>query len=163
LIISIIVAIGQQRQIGLAGQMPWRLPADLRNFKNFTMNHHLLMGRVTFDSIGKTLPGRKMVVLTQNENLSLPEVKVCTTWEQSLTWCREQGEAELFVAGGAKIYQLALPSCHRLYLTEVDYAGPADTFFPAYQQYSWKTLREASYPGENARPAWKFSIMEKKT
>ena len=131
MLLSMIVAMGRQGQIGLDGDLPWRAPSDLRHFRRLTMGHHLLMGRKTFDSIGRPLPGRRIMVLSRQEHLALPEgVEVVPSVASACQLARSRGEDELFLAGGAALYREGLKLCQRLYATFVDYDGPADCLFP---------------------------------
>jgi dihydrofolate reductase len=125
--IALIVAMDRQRAIGKAGALPWHLPADLKHFKALTIGHSILMGRKTFDSIGKPLPGRKNLVLTRQRNWQHPGVHAVTDIDAAIASC----SGELWVIGGAEIYALALPLADRVELTEIDttVAG-ADTWFP---------------------------------
>ena len=141
MIISIIVATGTHRQIGLDGKMPWHIQTEFKHFKETTMGHHLIMGRKTFESIGKPLPGRTTIVLTHDSAWSHPSVLKASTLHDALELAKSRGETEVFICGGASVYEQALPLCQRLYLSLIDYSGPADIFFPPYEQLSW-TKRE---------------------
>ncbi|MBT3236322.1 MAG: dihydrofolate reductase [Bdellovibrionales bacterium] len=133
--ISIIVAVGQSGQIGLKGQLPWHLPEDLKNFRQITMGHHIVMGRKTFESIGRPLPGRKMVVISRDPKYhhSALASSYCDL-SLAIDEIKASGESELFVIGGGQIYQSALPLADRLYLTQTKYDGEADVCFPAWQE-----------------------------
>lgn len=125
--ISIIVAIARNGVIGNKGQLPWHLPEDLKHFKATTMDHPILMGRKTFESIGKVLPGRENIVLTQDKNFKAPGLTVIHNFSEILT---RSASEELFVIGGSKIYTLALPHAQKLYLTQIDQDFEGDTYFP---------------------------------
>jgi dihydrofolate reductase len=132
--ISMIVAVGMQGQIGLKGQLPWHLPEDLKKFRQITMGHHIVMGRKTFESIGRELPGRKMVVISRNLEYHQPAWADCyPDLETAVREIKSSGESELLVIGGGQIYDIALPLSDRLYLTQTDYQGEADVTFPAWQ------------------------------
>jgi dihydrofolate reductase len=126
-----VAAMAANRVIGVEGRIPWDLPEDLRWFKELTMGGTLLMGRVTYDSIGRPLPGRETIVLSRQEGLSIPGVQVIRDLS-GLPTARVQGE--VFVVGGAEIYRIALPYCRDLYMTEVtgDYEG--DRKFPMFEE-----------------------------
>lgn len=128
---SIVVAVARNGVIGRDGGLPWRLPADLRFFKRVTMGHHLIMGRKTWDSIGRPLPGRTMVVLTRDRRLEIPGVEVVHALPEALALARAAGESEAFVIGGADVFALALPLADRLYLTRVHADVEGDVCFPA--------------------------------
>ncbi len=159
--ISIIVAMGLQRQIGLAGKLPWHISADLKNFKKLSMGHTLIFGRKTFESIGKALPGRKILILTRNTHYSAPAWETAASLAEALQKAKDQGESEVFIAGGAEIYALGLPLAHRLYLTSVSYNGPADTFFPVFDREPWTLMFSHFSPEQDAEAAWLYEVWEK--
>ncbi len=128
--ISAVVAMAQNRAIGLQGQLPWRLPEDLKHFKKLTLGYPVIMGRKTFESIGRPLPGRLNIVVSRNPSLNLPEsVLPVKSLSDAFSRCPSDC-GEVFVIGGADIYQQAMSYLDRIYLTwiEQDFAG--DTFFP---------------------------------
>ncbi len=130
MIVSLIVAMEQSGGIGKQGQIPWRLPDDLKLFKQITMGHHLVVGRVTYESIGRALPGRHMLVVTRQPDYPAPGCVVVHSLEEALAVARHAGEEEVFIGGGAQIYQQALPLALRLYLTRVHAKVASDAFFP---------------------------------
>ena len=142
MILSLIAAIGQQRQLGHKGRIPWHLPEELRYFKRVTMGHHLLMGRKTFQSLPGILPGRPHIILSRSPQKEHSRCINITSLPQALEYARNQGETELFVCGGADIYAQTLPMADRLYLSRVDYSGPADAFFPPWEELSWGQASE---------------------
>ncbi len=161
--VSIIVAMDQGRGIGYQGRIPWCLPDDLRHFKRLTMGHHLVMGRRTFESIGRPLPGRRMVVLTRRDNWQpLEGVERAASLDEALARVAERGEEELFVIGGIEVYRRALPHTTRLYVTRVEARLPADTRFPQMDWRSWRlvdvTLHKADATHEYP---FRFEIWEK--
>lgn len=126
-----VAAMASNRVIGAAGKIPWHLPEDLRWFKELTMGGTLLMGRVTYDSIGKVLPGRKTIVLSRQESLRIPGVQVI----RDLSGLRSaEVQGEVFVVGGAEIYRVALPYCRDLYLTEVRGEAEGDRRMPVFEE-----------------------------
>jgi len=125
-----VAAMAANRVIGAAGKIPWHLPEDLRWFKELTMGGTLLMGRVTYDSIGKVLPGRTTIVLSRQEGLQIPGVQVIRDLS-GLRGADVQGE--IFVVGGAEIYRVALPYCRDLYLTEVRAETEGDRRMPVFE------------------------------
>jgi dihydrofolate reductase len=136
-IISLIVAMDEQRGIGKAGKLPWRLSSDLKRFRELTMGHHLIVGRKTFESIGKPLEGRQMIVVTRDENFRPAGCIVSHSIEAAFAVARERRENEVFVIGGAEIYTQTLGFADRIYLTEVHAKVSADTFFPEFSKDSW--------------------------
>lgn len=135
--ISIIVAVSENGVIGRDNDLPWRLSADLKRFKALTMGHHLLMGRKTFESIGRPLPGREIIVVSRTEP-DLPEgVHLSPTVEEGIERARQYREDELFVAGGASIYAATLPLASRLYLTWVRADVEGDVHFPELDLTAW--------------------------
>ncbi|MEM6298886.1 MAG: dihydrofolate reductase, partial [Bacteroidota bacterium] len=141
--ISLIVAQSQNRVIGRDNDLPWRLPTDLKRFKRLTLNHFILMGRKTFDSIGKPLPKRTSVVISRNPDLKIEGAVVENSLEAALQRAREAGEEEVFIIGGAEIFKLALPLADTLYLTQVEAEVEGDVLFPELNPANWEeTLRE---------------------
>ena len=137
MILSIIVAVNQNRGIGYENHLLYRLPADLKRFKTLTTGHTIIMGRKTFESLPKgALPNRRNIVLTHGET-TYPGTECFHALGEALDACR--GEAEVFIIGGASLYAEALPLAQRIYLTEVeDNTVPADTFFPPIDRGEWK-------------------------
>ena len=126
-----VAAMAANRVIGAEGKIPWHLPEDLRWFKELTMGGTLLMGRVTYDSIGKPLPGRATIVMSRKDGLVIPGVEVIRDLS-GLQNARIQGE--VFVVGGSEIYRIALPYCRDLYLTEVKKHAAGDRKFPMFEE-----------------------------
>lgn len=126
-----VAAMATNRVIGAGGKIPWHLPEDLRWFKELTMGGTLLMGRVTYDSIGKALPGRTTIVLSRREGLNIPGVQVIRDLS-GLQHAEIHGE--VFVVGGAEVYRVALPYCRDLYLTEVKMDIAGDRKFPVFEE-----------------------------
>ena len=154
MIVSLIVAMDLGRGIGAGNRVPWRLPADLRRFRELTMGHHLLVGRKTYESIGRPLPGRIMIVVTRDQGYAAPDCLVAHSVEAAFEIARARGETELFVGGGAEIYAETLARADRLYLTLVETQAAADTFFPAFDERDWveaETERRAA-DEKNAYP-----------
>jgi len=162
MIVSLIVAMDMNRGIGQGGVIPWHLATDMKLFKRTTMGHHMIIGRKTFESIGKPLPGREMIVITRQADYSASHCTVVGSLEEGLTLAREQGEAECFIAGGGEIYRLALPLANRLYLTQVHTQINADTFFPPFDWNDWQELDHQEYTsGEKDDYAFTYSILER--
>nr|AIA10940.1 Dihydrofolate reductase [uncultured bacterium] len=137
MIISLLVAMDEKRGIGKAGGLPWRLSSDMKRFRELTMGHHIMVGRKTFESIGKPLPGRQMIIVTRSESIAVEGCFIVRSVEAAIGLARERGESELFVCGGAEIYAQTLGLADRLYLTLVHADCAADTFFPEWNSDDW--------------------------
>ena len=163
--ISIIVALDRARGIGLAGRLPWRLSADLRHFKSVTMGHTLIQGRKTWESIGRPLPGRRMVVLTRQQNYPVPEgMTVCGSLDEALAFAKNSGDDEAFVGGGAAVFAEALPVADRIYLTRVEALVEADTTFPAFDESAWSVHIVAEHlPDAGNEYAFRIELLERLT
>jgi dihydrofolate reductase len=133
--ISIIVAISRNRVIGANGAIPWHLPEELKRFKVLTMGHHIIMGRKTWDSIGRLLPGRETVIVTRQAGYQVPGATVAQSVDAAIAACG--GDAEIFVIGGAEIIVKTLPAADRIYLTTVDTEVAGDTFMPEFDLRGW--------------------------
>lgn len=145
--LSLIVATAKNGVIGRDNQMPWHLPADLAYFKRVTSGHPVIMGRKTFESIGRPLPNRHNIVVTRNANWRADGVSVATSLGAALEVAqRENKKAECFVIGGAQMYDEALPLASRIYLTEIDAAIDGDTRFPALALSSWREVSRETRP-----------------
>ena len=136
--LAIIVAMARNRTIGINNTLPWRIPADLKRFKSLTMGHHLIMGRKTFDSIGKPLPGRTTVVITRNDALKIEGCIMAYSLEEAIKACA--GDDEIFIVGGAELYALAMPLVETIYLTEINRDVAGDTYFPEFDKTQWQEL-----------------------
>ncbi len=144
MIISIIAAMDENRGIGIQNKLPWHLPGDLKRFKELTLGHHIILGRKTFESIGKPLPGRTSIIVTHQKEYTLPGCLITHSLEEALEMARCAGQSEVFIAGGAQIYAQALPIAHKIYLTVVHSIVQADTFFP-HIDGSWKEVESSFY------------------
>lgn len=141
-----MAAVGRNGVIGVDGRLPWRIPEDLARFKRLTMGHALVMGRVTFESIGRPLPGRTNVVLTQRPDWSHPGVEVARSWDEALAKVAAHGQ-DAFVAGGSEVYRQALDVAGRMELTEVDAEPQGDTWFPEVDWSDWVEVARVPHPG----------------
>jgi dihydrofolate reductase len=146
--VSLIVAVSTNGVIGRDGDLPWRLPADLRHFKKTTMGHHLIIGRATWDEVGKPLPGRAMVVVTRNRSFSADGVLVAHSVEGALTLSRDDDEP--FIGGGAEIYRQVLEAelVDRLYITRVRAHVEGDTTFPSIDLDQWLLADRVDHPAD---------------
>lgn len=158
--ISIIVAMGHGRVIGLNNQLPWLLPADLKFFKAATMGKPIIMGRKTFESIGRNLPGRTNIVVTRNKKWKAEGAKVVHTLEKAIKVAGKEKPDEIMVIGGAQIYAEALDHAQRLYITEVDINVEGDAFFPE-KSGDWNEVSRTAHPAEDEKPAYAFVKLER--
>ena len=140
--ISIIVAVAENGVIGRGGQLPWHLSADLQRFKRLTMGHTIIMGRRTWESIGRALPGRRTVVVTRQPNYRIDDagVAVAAKLDEALQIAEAAGDSEAFIVGGAALYLEALPRADRLYLTRVHAQVEGDTYFPKFDHAEWRQV-----------------------
>ena len=160
MIISIIAAMDRNRGIGVDNKLPWRLSADLKRFRELTMGHHIIVGRKTFESIGRPLPGRRMIVVTRDGNYKAEGCDVAHSVEDAINLARERGESELFICGGGEIYSQSIGIADRMYLTFVDAEVAADTFFPEFDQREWSERESFYQPAdEKNQYAFNFKLM----
>ena len=164
--ISMIVAYGKNWEIGLNNEMLWHISEDFKNFKTITSGHHILMGRKTFESIGKPLPNRTSIVLS-NTGFKHEGVHTFNDIQEAFNFARESAEEELFIIGGANIYETLFPYVDKMYLSEVDFEGVADAFLKPIDFSIWDLAEEKSYyaiieHGKTKSPAWKFKVWVKK-
>jgi dihydrofolate reductase len=160
MIISAIVAIGENNAIGKDNQLLWHLPNDLKHFKEITAGHSIIMGRKTFDSVGKPLPKRRNIVVTR-QDIQIPGCEVVRSIEDGLALCK--GEGEVFIGGGAEIYRQAMPLTNRIYLTIVHKSFDADTFFPELDMSVWQeTSREDFEPDDKNALPYSFITLERR-
>ena len=149
--------------IGHHGSLPWRLSTDMKRFKAITMGHHLIMGRKTFETIGRLLPGRKMIILTRNKAYEAGGCLIARSLEEAFRFAEEGGEEEVLVIGGGEIYQQALPKADRIYLTHVHTQVPADVYFPKFTLDEWQEVRCEEVPaGEKDSYPTTFRVLERK-
>ncbi|WP_448518470.1 dihydrofolate reductase [Rhodoflexus sp.] len=145
--ISAIVAVADNGVIGYKGELPWHLPADLQYFKRLTTGHHILMGRKTFQSIGRPLPGRTSLVVSRTPGLVLAGAQTFTHIQDAIWEAQRRGEEELFIIGGAEIFAAAMPFLHRLYLTEVHATVQGDVYMPPIGE-DWVEMQRESRPAD---------------
>ncbi len=155
-----IVAAAENGVIGVDNRLPWRLPADLARFKQLTMGHHLIMGRKTYESIGRPLPGRITVVLTRSAGIDVPGVLVARSLDEAFAQAAARGDDEPFVCGGADVYAQALAECDRVYLTVVERDYTGDAIFPGVDAAQWE-LR-AREPHAEADPPFRFETWDRR-
>jgi dihydrofolate reductase len=135
--ITLIAAVAENRVIGRDGGLPWRLPDDLRRFKQRTLGHNVIMGRRTFESLAAPLPDRPAIVVSRSHELDIPGATVANSVDEALDIARGRGEDEVFILGGSEIYAIALPLADRLELTVVHAEIKGDTYFPEFDPAAW--------------------------
>ncbi|MDA1053208.1 MAG: dihydrofolate reductase [Planctomycetota bacterium] len=157
---SLIVAMDRGGVIGREGGLPWHLSADLKRFKQLTMGHHIIMGRKTFESIGRLLPGRTSVVVTRQSDFEAAGAVVAYNLNDAIT--ASSGDEEAFIIGGAEIYHQALPLVDRIYLTEVAADVTGDVRFPEFDRTQWTVLERTAQPADerNDHPHT-FSVLQR--
>ena len=159
--VEFVVAVAENDVIGRANQLPWRLPADLRHFRTLTLGHHILMGRKTYESIGKALPGRTNWVLSRSADFAPADCNVVRTLQEAQGGA--SGESSLMVIGGAEVYRLCLPLAVRIHLTLVHTEiADGDTFFSAWREPAWaEVARERHEADEKNAYAYSFITLER--
>ncbi len=153
--LSLFVAVSENGVIGRSGDLPWRLSADLRRFKRLTMGHTIVMGRKTYESIGRPLPGRTSIIISRDPSYHAEGCQTASSLEHAMQLAAE--DAELFVIGGAQIYALALSHANRIYWTQVHTEIDGDTFFPKVNWNDWKMIEQERYPADE-RNQYDFSF-----
>ncbi|WP_313010525.1 dihydrofolate reductase [Stutzerimonas nitrititolerans] len=164
--LAMIAALAQNRVIGLDNKMPWHLPADLKHFKAMTLGKPIVMGRKTWDSLGRPLPGRLNLVVSRQPGLCLKGAETFGSLEDALQraeqWAREQEATEIMLIGGAQLYQQALPLAQRLYLTRIAASPEGDAFFPAFDEILWQRADCQAHPAEGEAPAYSFETWQRR-
>jgi dihydrofolate reductase len=145
--LSIIVATAKNRVIGVNNTLPWHLPEDLKRFRALTTGHHIIMGRKTYDSLGRLLPGRTTVIVTRNQAYKVEGAIVVHSLEDAITACGD--DQEVFLIGGAELYQDGLKLANKLYITEIDAEYEGDAFFPEFDLSEWNEAAAESYISVN--------------
>ncbi len=162
MIISAIVAVAKNNVIGRNNDIPWYLPADLKYFKKTTLNHHIIMGRKSFDSIGRPLPKRTNIIVTRNPFFIASNCLVTNSVEEALQIAKDNGETEVFIIGGAQIYERSKNLWDRLYLTEVDVDVEGDVHFPELDMNNWKLISEEAHQADDKNEHdYNFKIFER--
>lgn len=162
MIVSLILAMDWERGIGYQGRLPWHLSSDLIRFKKLTMGHHLLMGRKTYESIGRALPGRVMVVVSRNPSFQAHGCKLVHSLDEGVHFALDQGEEELFIIGGGVIFSQSLRMADRIYLTIVHATTKANVFFPEINPDEWVEVESTFHTaGQGDDFDHTFVILEK--
>jgi len=159
MIVTIVVAIAENYAIGKNNQLLWHMPADLKHFKQITSGHTVIMGRKTYDSVGKPLPNRRNIIITRQE-ITIPGCEVVKSVDDALELCTN--EEEVFIVGGAEIYKLAMPKTDRIYLTIIHHSFEADTLFPEIDYMEWKEVSREDHPAdEKHKYSYSFITLER--
>jgi dihydrofolate reductase len=157
--VSIIAIVAANDVIGRGNKLPWHMPADLKRFKELTMGHHLIMGRKTFESVGKPLPGRINVVVTRNVDFTPDGVAVSRSVEEAISKAEAAGDDEVFIAGGAEIYAQTIHRADRMYITRLHGEPEGDTFFPEFDDVNEWKLVDAEHFEADERNAFPYSFL----
>lgn len=166
MIVSLVVAYGRNREIGVKNELPWRLSDDLKNFKKHTLGKPIAMGRKTYESIGRPLPGRENIVLSRNPEYQPEGVTVIRSLEELYQYCEEKGVAELAIIGGDKIFAQVMDRVDTMYITQVEGDFPAaDAFFPAFSHEDWivDEAQELRHERDDRNDyPWVFNVFRRK-
>lgn len=163
MIISLLVAADEKNVIGKDNKLPWHLPNDLRYFKNKTWGMPILMGRKTFESIGKALPGRKTIVITRNKDWQHDGIDIVHSLQAAISKAADYGANEIFIIGGAEIFQTSFQQADRIYFTRIHHSFDGDVFFPAINETDWKMVwNKEGVKDEKNNYSHTFQIWEKK-
>lgn len=161
-VISLIVAADENNVIGHNNHLPWHLPADMKYFKNKTWGSPVVMGRKTFESLGKPLPGRTNIVITRNATWAFEKVQVAHSLAEAIAKGQATGAAEIFVIGGAELFQMVMQQADRIYLTRIHHHFEGDAFFPPMATGNWHLVKQHSYePDEKNRYPYTFEVWER--
>ncbi|QMV62995.1 dihydrofolate reductase [Pseudomonas berkeleyensis] len=164
--LSLIAALAHNRVIGRDNQLPWHLPADLKHFKAMTLGKPIIMGRKTWDSLGRPLPGRLNLVVSRQVGLTLEGAEVFTTLQAAIeradVWAREEDAEELMLIGGAQLYAQGLELAQRLYLTRVGLDPEGDAFFPEVNEADWRMTSSVEHPASAETPFYAFEVWERR-
>jgi dihydrofolate reductase len=161
--LSLLVAADENNVIGKDNQLPWHLPSDLKYFKNQTWGMPVLMGRKTFESIGKPLTGRKNIVITRNRNIKIKDITIVHSIHEAVQRAKEEGAKEIFVIGGGEVFRDAFTMADRIYLTRIHHQFDGDTFFPEIDAAHWQLVRSYFHPSDEKNwYAHTFGLWERK-
>lgn len=159
--LSLIVAMSENRVIGVANDLPWHLPADLKYFKAQTLGKPIIMGRKTYESIGRPLPGRRNIVVTRTHDWAAQGVEAASSLEQAILLAEAGGAPEVMITGGAQIYAQAIDKVDRLYITEVALRLEGDSYFPDFDMACWNETRRETHAAQDGKPAYAFVVYDR--
>ncbi|MGP8214354.1 MAG: dihydrofolate reductase [Bacteroidia bacterium] len=157
MIVSLVAAAAENNVIGKNNALPWRMPADMKFFKNLTMGHTVIMGRKTYESMGKPLPGRKNIIITRNKKFTAKDCIVLSSFSEISEHCK--AESEIFVIGGAEIYQQFIHNADKIYLTRIHHNFTGDSYFPDIQADEWEQTGFSYFPKDEKNP-YPYSFIE---
>ncbi|WP_286917671.1 MULTISPECIES: dihydrofolate reductase [Pseudomonas] len=164
--LSLIAALAENRVIGIDNSMPWHLPGDFKYFKATTLGKPIIMGRKTWDSLGRPLPGRLNLVVSRQPDLDLPGAEVFASLDAAIeraeAWAHEQGADEVMLIGGAQLYELSLAQADRLYLTRVALQPEGDAWFPEFDENQWQKVSSVANEAVDDKPAYAFEVWERR-
>jgi dihydrofolate reductase len=163
--LSLIAALAENRVIGIDNRMPWHLPGDFKYFKATTLGKPIIMGRKTWDSLGRPLPGRLNLVVSRQPGLQLEGAEVFSSLDAAIVraeaWAHEQGVDEVMLIGGAQLYAQALERADRLYLTRVGLSPEGDAWFPEFDASQWQLTSNVGNPATAETPAYNFEVWQR--
>ncbi len=164
--LSILVAMARNRVIGRNNNLPWYLPADLKHFKSLTMGHPIIMGRKTYESIGKPLSGRTNIIISHQAGYEVPGAIIVNSIEGALVACKEAKpcDGESFIIGGENVFRQTIKLCQRMYITEIQKYFEGDTFFPPFDINDWEEIQRDKYfsdSGDNVE--YHFVVLNRKS
>ena len=163
MVVSAIAAMAKNRVIGKDNRIPWYLSSDLKYFKRTTLHHHIIMGRKSFQSIGKPLPKRTNIIVTRDPYFTASNVLIARSIEEALAIAEEYGEEEVFIIGGGQIYEQSLPYWDRLYLTRVDTEVQGDVYFPELDMEQWALVSEEKHSADEKNDFdYAFQVYERR-
>lgn len=158
--LSLVVAMAKNRVIGAGGRIPWHLPNELQLFKRVTMGHPIIMGRKTYESIGRLLPGRATVIVTRQADYRVPGALIAHSLDAAIAACGH--EDEIFVIGGGELYREALPRADRIYLTTVEAEPAGDTYMPELDERAWRETSSEFFPADARHAyAYRFAVLDR--
>jgi dihydrofolate reductase len=159
--ISIIVATDENGVIGNKGAIPWNMPADMDYFRQKTLSHPIIMGRKTYESIGRILPNRPNIIVSRNKDFTVQGAEAAETVEEAIKKAKKYGDEEIFIIGGESVYELAMPYVDRIYLTKIHAEVEGDRYFK-FDPSAWKETSRQSHPaGEQNQYAYEFLVFDK--
>ena len=163
MIISIIVAMGNNQVIGIKNALPWKLPADMEHFRQLTQGKPIIMGQKTFESIGKALPGRTNIVLTLDKNFQAPDCLVAYSIGEAIQIAKNLGTKEVMIGGGVSIYKQFLPLAGRMYLTLIEGDFEGDAYFPEFDYNDWNEVGRVENAADKDNPyRYTFLTLQRK-
>ena len=162
MILSLIVAAAENNVIGKNNQLPWTLPEDMKYFKNVTWAMPVVMGRKTFESLGKPLKGRLNIVITRQKDWNAEGVRVVNDFNEALEWAKKEDMNEVFIIGGAQIYKQSMGQVQRMYITRIHHSFEGDAFFPEFSKDEWKLVNNRDCQPDEKNPfPYSFQVWER--